>query len=364
MPVVHVIAAQRMMDHGLLMRDGQTLERLNEIDHVIFDKTGTLTMAEPTVSASSQLSDQPLAVINALAEKTSHPAAKAVSRHIQSLAEGPSVDRQADLTSLSERAGYGVEAIWQNQRVRLGRPTWVAEIAAGNNLEIKHHGVMFAVENREIIGFTLEDDLRPGAEATILELRRMGFAVSILSGDQPEAVRRVAERLGIEEYLSSLTPQEKIQHVQQRQAQGEKILMVGDGLNDAPALAAGHASMAPASASDVGRLASDVIFTRSDLSAVATACQIARRAQVLVRQNFALALLYNSVAVPLAVLGFVTPLIAAIAMSSSSLIVIANSLRLTRFSNLGKSTQDRPRLVRSNGGSGRSGISQPRELAA
>ena len=223
---------------------------------------------------------------------------------------------------------------------------------------------MFAVENREIIGFTLEDDLRPGAEATILELRRMGFAVSILSGDQPEAVRRVAERLGIEEYLSSLTPQEKIQHVQQRQAQGEKILMVGDGLNDAPALAAGHASMAPASASDVGRLASDVIFTRSDLSAVATACQIARRAQVLVRQNFALALLYNSVAVPLAVLGFVTPLIAAIAMSSSSLIVIANSLRLTRFSNLGKSTQDRPRLVRSNGGSGRSGISQPRELAA
>ncbi len=363
-PVVHVIAAQRMMDHGLLMRDGQTLERLNEIDHVIFDKTGTLTMAEPTVSASSQLSDQPLAVINALAEKTSHPAAKAVSRHIQSLAEGPSVDRQADLTSLSERAGYGVEAIWQNQRVRLGRPTWVAEIAAGNNLEIKHHGVMFAVENREIIGFTLEDDLRPGAEATILELRRMGFAVSILSGDQPEAVRRVAERLGIEEYLSSLTPQEKIQHVQQRQAQGEKILMVGDGLNDAPALAAGHASMAPASASDVGRLASDVIFTRSDLSAVATACQIARRAQVLVRQNFALALLYNSVAVPLAVLGFVTPLIAAIAMSSSSLIVIANSLRLTRFSNLGKSTQDRPRLVRSNGGSGRSGISQPRELAA
>src|SRR5262249_13456019 len=159
------------------------------------------------------------------------------------------------------------------------------------------------------------------------ELARNGLHAEILSGDREERVRPLAADLELP-YVAGVSPADKVAHVAARQTSGHKVLMVGDGLNDAPALAAAHASMAPASAADVGRNAADLVFLRDSLLAVPRAIAVARSAGSLIRQNLALAVGYNVVAVPIAVLGHVTPLIAAAAMSLSSLLVIANALRV------------------------------------
>ena len=212
------------------------------------------------------------------------------------------------------------------QTVRLGRPRWVAEIAGSGTEDLT--GVAFAVEGQKAVTFELEDALRPGAKAAADQLSADGLKLQIISGDQTSTVSSIAARLGISSFAAEMTPKQKIQHVQELQQAGNRVLMVGDGLNDAPALAAAHVSMAPASASDVGRLASDFVFTRPELHAVVSARAIALKTGRLVRQNFGLAIAYNCVAVPLAMAGLITPLLAAIAMSTSSIVVIANSMRL------------------------------------
>jgi Cu2+-exporting ATPase len=165
-------------------------------------------------------------------------------------------------------------------------------------------------------------------------LRRHKFGLSLLSGDRAAAGIALARNIGIDHALFGLTPEQKLAALDKLAAKGKMILMVGDGLNDAPALRAAHAAMAPASAADIGRNAADFIYTRNNLSAVPFTLDIARRAAIAVKQNFGLAIAYNCVAVPLAVSGQVTPLIAAIAMSSSSIVVTLNALRLRFGSNI------------------------------
>jgi len=231
---------------------------------------------------------------------------------------------------MKEFPGFGVEAVFDGQRARLGNRNWVHEISTPD-AAVKAAGggdVFFAVENGPVHFFEIRDSLRSNAKTVVDHLKQMGIRVEILSGDGDEAVRKTAADLGIETFAYSRTPQEKIQHIETLQAEGYKVWVVGDGLNDAPALAAAHVSMAPSTGSDVGRLASDLVFTGESLRAVTVARNIARRTDRLVRQNFGLAIAYNMVAVPLALFGFVTPLVAAIAMSASSIAVVANSMRL------------------------------------
>ena len=176
--------------------------------------------------------------------------------------------------------------------------------------------------------FTFEDELRPDAASVIDKLKAEGLRVEIFSGDREAPVRRAAKALGIEHWQAGVTPQKKLAYVQSLKDAGRKVLMVGDGLNDAPALAAGHTSMAPSSATDIGRTAADTIFMGESLKPLLVARDVAIATQRLSIQNFVLAVGYNFLAVPIAMLGFASPLIAAVAMSTSSVIVIANSLRL------------------------------------
>jgi Cu2+-exporting ATPase len=224
------------------------------------------------------------------------------------------------LTDLGEQAGLGLEGRVGDEVYRLGRSDWTH---GGDTVP----GVALSANGRLLCNFRFRDDLRPGAREAVDALVAKGLSVEILSGDHQEAVQRVAASLNLP-WRAAVSPAEKVAHIAALTARGAKVLMVGDGLNDAPALAAAHVSMATASAADVGRNAADIVFLHDDLTAVPEAISTAGEAGKLVRQNFALAVAYNALAVPVAILGYVTPLIAAIAMSASSILVIANALRL------------------------------------
>jgi Cu2+-exporting ATPase len=318
-PVVHVIGAGRLFELGILMRDGSALERLAEVDRAVFDKTGTLTSGIPFIELPS-LTAEEAGIARTLASHSVHPASRAVADALAARPGRPVAD-------IREVPGHGIEGRAGGKTVRLGRSQWVGEIAAaeGNSAA----GLSFAVAGSPKRGFILSETLRENARQAVRALQDAGLVPEILSGDAPAAVRSVAMQLDVPAYTAEATPQDKIDHLEELREEGHKVLMVGDGLNDAPALAAGYVSMAPASASDAGRQAADFVFTRESLAAVSQAHAIALEARKLVRQNFGLAIAYNVLLVPVAFAGMVTPLIAAIAMSASSILVIANSLRLS-----------------------------------
>jgi P-type Cu2+ transporter len=320
-PVAHVISASRLFRVGILMKDGSALERMAEVDHVACDKTGTLTTGEPRISCCAIPNGAAVSVARSLAAQSRHPASHALALH---LANAPSVN----LDRIREVPGYGVAASWNGREVRLGRSDWVADIASSHRQD--EDGPSFAIEAEPAYSIEIAEQLRPGAPQMMAHLASQGLRAEMLSGDSAAAVSRIASALGMIEVRSDLRPADKLARLAELSGQGCKVLMVGDGLNDAPSLAAAHVSMAPSSASDIGRNAADFVFTRGDLRAVAVAHEIAIHARRIVQQNFGLAIAYNAFAVPLAIAGLLNPLIAAVAMSTSSIIVIGNSMRLLR----------------------------------
>lgn len=319
-PAVQVRAAGVLMRHGILVKDGSALERLAGIDDVVFDKTGTLTLGQPAPVAAAALDDAELALAAALAQRSTHPLSRALAKHARARGISP-----AAVTGISEQPGLGLEATVDGVRLRLGRPDWVGATAdaAGSGLQLAFRA---GAEPARLVEFA--DPLRPDAQLAAAKLRQRGLDLHILSGDRAAAVAPVAARLGIADWRAQLLPADKLEAIQALRAAGRRVLVVGDGLNDAPMLAGGTVSMAPATASDAGQTAADLLFLRDGLMAVPLALQVAARAGRHVRQNFGFAILYNLVAVPVAVAGLVTPLVAAIAMSGSSIVVVGNALRL------------------------------------
>jgi len=324
-PIAQVVAANRLFRSGVMVKDGAALEQLAEADTVVFDKTGTLTLGEPRIAAVLGGTDQEHAIASVLGRLSTHPAARAAA------AAHPGTPGVL-VSDVEELAGLGLEAVWKGRKVRLGRRSWVAEIARSDSKAAPESSasseVCFAIAGGGIVSFQLSDTLRADAATVVRDLRAKGMTLEILSGDAAGPVDAVAAQLGIEKAFSSLKPADKTDRVEGLRAQGRRVLYVGDGLNDAPALAAANVSMAPASGSDIGRASAGLVFTGKGLSAIPVAIEVARATSRTVRQNFGLALGYNAIAVPLAVLGYATPLIAALAMSSSSILVVANSLRL------------------------------------
>jgi P-type Cu2+ transporter len=313
-PAAQIVVAGALMRAGILVKDGSALERLAEVDRAFFDKTGTLTLGRPEPVNLEQASAEQQSILLALARASRHPLSEAIRRALETAAVNA-----ASLTELREIPGSGVYAMAGNRAVSLGRPDY----------DVAHAGMaaLLLIDDQPSFTVHFTDQIRKEAAETVAELARMGIESSIVSGDRATAVAPVARALGLTAQTSML-PEQKLDAIARQKKAGHNVLMVGDGLNDGPALAAGHASIAPASASDVGQNAADVVFLGDALSPVATALHAARRTQQIVKQNFALAIGYNVVAVPLAISGHVTPLIAAAAMSGSSLIVVANALRL------------------------------------
>ena len=320
-PVAHVIAAARLSSIGVLMKDGSALERLAEIDEVAFDKTGTLTTNLAVVDAETIPAGKLARVAKALCMRSVHPAARALAKSIDELP-------YQDIEGLHEIPGFGVEGLVDGRLASLGRRNWVSEIAVQPLADGTVEGLGFAMAGSPVFALRLHEELRAGAAETIQSFKDAHIPGTILSGDSAASVGPIANLLGIDAAKNDLKPGDKLSYLKGRADAGHKVLMVGDGLNDAPALAAAHVSMAPATASDTGRQAADFVFTRDSLGSVWNAYRVARAANRVVKENFGLAIAYNVIAVPLAVAGYLNPLIAAVAMSSSSILVVANSMRL------------------------------------
>lgn len=313
-PVVQVLASSVLMKKGILVKAGDALERLAGIDTVLLDKTGTLTIGKPKLAGIYDSEDIKLAA--SLASHSKHPLSRALLDSYQGDFH--------QVEDVDEKPGRGLEGRYEGLPVRLGKREWCGDVAA----EAHQGPEMWLSYGSKVIPFRFSDLLRDDAKDIIQTLQDKHLTPVLLSGDRDNVVQSVAAELGIDQAIGNLTPPEKYDFLEQEKAKGHKVLMVGDGLNDAPVLSGATVSMAPGSAIDMAQNAADIVFMGDHLKPVVDAYDIARATQKLVKQNFALALLYNVIAVPLAFMGLVTPMVAAIAMSGSSLLVIANSFRL------------------------------------
>ncbi|WLD98113.1 cation-translocating P-type ATPase [Agrobacterium leguminum] len=319
-PVVQVVAAGRLFRHGIMVKEGSAMERLAEIDTVLFDKTGTLTVGKPRLVETGDVKPATMAIAAGLAAHSRHPLSKAL--HAAYSGAVPAYE------AVREIPGSGVEAEMEAGTYRLGSRRFACPGEASVDNGDARSEVVLSLDGQHLASFGFEDNPRAGAAAALRSLSMQGLMQEIVSGDRAAAVSAVAQRLGIGNWRADLSPKDKAARCAELAGEGRRVLMVGDGINDAPALAAAHVSMAPATAADIGRQAADFVFMQEDLDAVPFAIETSLRAGRLIRQNFALAIGYNVIAVPIAIAGYATPMIAAIAMSTSSLIVVANALRL------------------------------------
>ena len=322
-PTVQTVASGAMFRAGVLLNSGDSIERLAEVDHIVFDKTGTLTLPELDVVNSASVPKEVFDLAGRLALASHHPVAAAVAR--ASNAKSP-------LAGTVEQPGQGVRGFVDGEEVRLGRPSFCeADELADEILSLDPEVTAVAFRRgAACYVFAVRQRVRPDAQAVVSALQARGIAVEILSGDREPAVRAAAQTLGIKEWRAGVTPADKIARIEDLKRQGFKVMMVGDGLNDAPSLAAAHVSMSPISAAHLSQATADLVFLGKPLAPVVAALDFSRKALHLMRQNLWLAVGYNLLAVPLAISGVVTPLIAAAAMSGSSLLVMLNALRARR----------------------------------
>jgi Cu2+-exporting ATPase len=311
-PAVQVVANGALFKRGVLVASATALERLAEADCAVLDKTGTLTEGRPVLIPEGQDAAVLRAAVG-MARASRHPLAKALLRACPEVPLVPGTH---------EIPGRGLEA----GTARLGSPMFcdVAGISDGMVL------VFRASADAAPVIFRFADRLRADAPQAVADLKALGLPVELLSGDGPGAVGTAAMAAGIETWQAEADPRAKAAYIGSLKAAGRKPLMVGDGINDAAALAAAHVAASPAGATDLAQTAADIVLQREGLALLPDAIRLARRAQILVRQNIGFSLAYNVIALPAAIAGLVNPLIAALVMASSSLIVIGNALRAGR----------------------------------
>jgi Cu2+-exporting ATPase len=319
-PAVQTVASGALFGSGVLLNAGDAIERIAEIDRVIFDKTGTLTLPELDVANLAEIPDDVVRLAGRLALSSRHPVAAAVARY---------AGAASPLSDIQEEPGQGVHGLHGGRPIRLGRPSFCGADDLANEILCRdpEASVVAFSHGESRYAFAVRQRLRPDAAEVVAGLTRIGIAVEIVSGDREPAVRLAAETLGVHEWRAGVSPVDKIERIEELARQGCKVLMVGDGLNDAPALAAAHASMSPVTATHMSQAVADAVFLGERLAPVLAAVKVSRKALRLMRQNLWLAVFYNLLAVPVAIAGLVTPLIAAAAMSGSSIIVMLNALR-------------------------------------
>lgn len=316
-PAVQVVASGRLFKAGILVKSGDALERLAIVNRVVFDKTGVLTLGRPNIINQNELSQEDIQDAALLARASRHPLARAIAKMA-----GPG----KAVRDAKEVPGFGVEAEIDGKIWKIGRAEWVGAIGENSETEM-----WFSRGDGKFTRFAFSDIIRKDTVKTVAALKNMGLKVEVLSGDKEGAVTKIAKEAGIEEYRAAQSPFDKASRLDAIKANHENALMVGDGLNDAPALAKALVSIAPGAAADASQSCADLVFQGEELDAVREAIEVGRLAKKRVLENFWMSAIYNMATVPMAIFGMVTPQFAAIAMSASSIIVSLNALRLYKF---------------------------------
>ncbi len=317
-PVVQIVAAGRLLKQGILIKNSEALEKLNKVDTIVFDKTGTLTVGKPKLVANDQIVGEKILQLSA--------SMAAASKHILSQALVQNFKGEILNLEVKEIAGMGLIANYNGEEMRLGNTRHCQQ-----TIEVKDDDslskIYFKYQNQITI-FTFQDQLRSDAEAVIKQLKN--YNLILLSGDKKSVVEATTKQLGIKEYYFEKTPDQKLEILKKLKAANKNILMVGDGINDAPSLMLADVSISPSSASDISKNIADIIFQNEKLQPILEAIHTAKKSNQIIKQNLGFALFYNLIAVPFAMMGFVVPLFAALAMSSSSIVVVLNALRIKR----------------------------------
>jgi Cu2+-exporting ATPase len=316
-PTVQMVASGALFKAGIILNSGDAIERLAAVDTIVFDKTGTLTLPEFRVENAADIDPAVLECAARLALSSHHPLAVALAREAR---------QRTPYDGAVEEPGRGVRALIEGTEARLGNATFCGTSERPSFDDAGMSTIAFAHAGQSI-NFAIRQTLRPDAAATIEALTAMGFELHILSGDRPDAVATIAEALSVKSGRGGCKPADKIAFIERLQAAGRRVLMVGDGINDAPALAAAHVSLSPISAADIAQAQADAVFLGERLGPVREALVVARGGRRLMMQNLWLAVVYNAIAVPIAIAGYATPLLAAAAMSGSSILVTLNALR-------------------------------------
>ncbi|WDT94108.1 copper-translocating P-type ATPase [Thermoleophilum album] len=339
-PTAVVAATGRGAELGILIKGPEVLERARRLRRALLDKTGTVTRGEMTLVGVETFdgfdTERALQLAGAVERASEHPIARAiVTAAAKRCGELPTV------SGFRAHAGRGVEGEVAGHEVVVARPALIAQRGIDLSAAVRdaldraaregRTTVVLAVDGRVAAVLAVSDEPRPEAAEAIAELRRQGIEPVLVTGDEQRVASAVAERVGISEVVAGVLPHEKAAIVEQLRARGFAVAMVGDGINDAPALASADVGIAVGSGTDVAIEASDITLVGSDLRLVPRAIALSRRALRTIRQNLAWAFAYNLVALPVAAAGLLNPAIAGIAMALSSISVVTNSLRLRRF---------------------------------
>ncbi|MFC7290519.1 heavy metal translocating P-type ATPase [Hirschia litorea] len=314
-PVVQVVAIGKLFKKNVYLKSGDALERIAACDYVVFDKTGTLTNPEAELQIAPEDNED---LLNAaqLARGSRHPFSRALALRAGT---GPLAK------DIEEVPGCGITGKINGVYTKLGSANWV--LGKGSQ-PFNESALYFKRESADAVQFLFSETIVSGTLETFAELTRRGLSYEVLSGDAPERVHAFATKTGADNWKAGISPVEKANRIAQLEAAGHKVLMIGDGFNDAGAIANAHASLTPGGAVDISRAASDGVFSGENIFSVIEILDIARQSKARMLENFAFAAVYNIIAISFAVFGFITPIVAAIAMSGSSLIVTLNALRL------------------------------------
>jgi P-type Cu+ transporter len=311
-PVAIMVGTGRGAERGILIKSGEALERTHQVDTVLFDKTGTITVGKPRVVAVwpvAGTSEEDVLRLAAAAERNSeHPVGQAIVEAARE--RGIALEAAKGFAAV---AGQGVRAMVAGREVTVGRP-----------------GITVAVDGQVAGTLEIADRIKPEAAAAVGRLRRMGIEVWMVTGDRRETAAQIAREAGIEHLRAEVLPDQKVAEVQKLQAAGRRVLMAGDGINDAPALAQADVGLAMGSGTAVAMEAGDITLMRDDLNGVADAITLSRRTMRIIRQNLFWAFAYNTLGIPVAALGLLNPMVASAAMALSSVTVVTNSLRVGR----------------------------------
>ena len=336
-PAALAAAAGALSRRQVVLAKSDALEALAKVTHVVFDKTGTLTLGEVRVQSIATFGEhaegEALALAAALERRSEHPIAAA-------LVAAASTGSHQSAAAVTPVAGQGVEGTIDGRRFRIGRPAFVQAVtgplppavrAFVASAQASATVVLLGCADGVVAGFALGDTPRLDAAAAVAALRAIGVVPILMSGDRAEAARATAAVLGIADARGDLAPEDKREAIRALQAQGAVVAMVGDGVNDAPGLAQAQVSVSLGSATPLAQWTADVVILSDAIARVGEAILHARRTLGVVRQNLGWASVYNAIAIPAAALGFVTPLLAAVGMSLSSLVVVGNALRVARI---------------------------------